>query len=67
MKRRKTYLLVPAYGHTYGSTETALSAFRGGQPFKDTKTNLIVTEKDFHKGDSITLMNGKSSVSFTNT
>jgi len=67
MKRWKTYLLVPAYGHTYSSPETALSAFRSGQPFKDTKTNLIMTEKDFHKEDSITLMNGKTSVSFTNT
>lgn len=64
--KRKTYLLVPAYGHLYGSIETTLNAFRGGQPFKDTKTNLIVTEKDFHKGDSITLMNGKASVSFSN-
>lgn len=64
--KKKTHLIVPAYGHSYGSIVTALSAFRGGQPFKDTKTNLIVTEKDFHKGDSIVIMNGKDSVRISN-
>lgn len=62
----KTHLIVPAYGHCYGSINTALSAFRGGQPFKDVKTNLIVTEKDFHKGDTLVIMNGKDSVRISN-